>query len=99
MKIKCKFTFYGDEHKQELNPDCYINTVAMLVLGRVMLNVFRLRSSLDFFSTIILSIKKCSPLALTSSPITYGILILRESQKIREEKENKALCREGLLGF
>ena len=38
VKIKYKFTIYGDEHKQELNLDHYTNPVAMRNLGRVMLN-------------------------------------------------------------
>ena len=35
-KIKIKIQLYGDEHKQELNPDFCTNPLAMPVLGRVM---------------------------------------------------------------
>ena len=43
-KIKRKrffFTIYENEHKQELNPDCHTNSIAMPILGRVMLNLLR----------------------------------------------------------
>ena len=60
-KSKRKIKLYGDEHKQELNPDCRTNLIAMPVLGRVMLNPLRSQCLLDFFSTTRLSIKKCSP--------------------------------------
>ena len=92
-------TVYGDEHKQELNPDHRTNPIAMPVLGRLMLNPLRSQCYIDFFSNTRLSIKKFSPWALTSPPLYSGSLMLSKSQKTREERENIALYREGLLCF
>ena len=41
---------YKDDHKEEDDPDTCTNLVAMRVLGRIMLDVYRPQSSLDYFS-------------------------------------------------
>ena len=76
-KIKYKFTVYGEEHKQELNPDCRTNPIVMLVLGRVMLNLLQSRSLLECFSTTMVSINQHSSLAMISSPLPSSRLMLR----------------------
>ena len=98
IKLKIFFIIYEDDHKKEFNPYHRTNLVKMLVLGWVILNPLWSQSLLDFFSTTRVGIKKYSPKAMTSSPLTSSSLMLWEPKNKKGER-NRAYIEMVFIGF